>query len=482
MEHFSYSLLLSLIHSLWQAALLLCFYFAADLLVKRTNPVYKRNLLFVLLLTQVIASITTFFIYYSGETFLLSELISSDVVGLFSTQGYMEIFAPWLILSYGFIVTFKAIQLFINWHQFRNRSKTAWVKPSIDLKLFTIVKANQFGIKRKVSLWYSNAISTPLTFGFLKPVILLPVALVNNLSIHETETLIIHELTHIRNNDYLFNWMLIACETLFFFNPFIKIITNRIKLEREKNCDSSVLQFNYQAVDYAETLLKAARFKATVTPFFLAAVFKNAQLVKRIKFFTKEKNLDFYKRNYSRLAILPVIALFVFNVLFVYYIKHRNVLQATVPTVSNAIGSSYNENVIDHFSTEGIPVVAASMPVTEEKNIALLREKVDLEKEQVAKMQQHSDELLKKITQENINIAMPVVLEQQQPENTKEITLKEENSATGTSVTKVYQLKFENGKWKTTLLWTITERRIAADSLPFYRDTTTTFFDPSRSQ
>ncbi|MBK6635063.1 MAG: M48 family metalloprotease [Chitinophagaceae bacterium] len=58
-------------------------------------------------------------------------------------------------------------------------------------------------------------------FWFFKPVILLPVALVNNISTQQAETLILHELAHIRTNDYLLNWFLLTAETLFFLILFV---------------------------------------------------------------------------------------------------------------------------------------------------------------------------------------------------------------------------------------------------------------------
>jgi beta-lactamase regulating signal transducer with metallopeptidase domain len=38
-----------------------------------------------------------------------------------------------------------------------------------------------------VNFWYSDVVTTPLTFGYFKPVILLPVALVNQISTKEAE-------------------------------------------------------------------------------------------------------------------------------------------------------------------------------------------------------------------------------------------------------------------------------------------------------
>lgn len=475
MEHFSYSLFISLAHSLWQSALLLCLYFAAGVFTKKNSPLSKRNILFFLLTTQFFLTLSTFFVYYTGSAFYYLQYIDSGLLELFSRQTYLQIAAPWFIMAYTFVIAYKFTQLAINWHRFRINGRKAWIKPSIDLKLFTTVKANQFGIRRKVSLWYSHAIHTPITFGYLKPVILLPVALVNNLSISETETLIIHELSHIKSNDYFFNWLLIICETLFFFNPFIKIIVTKIKMEREKNCDTRVLQFKYSALGYAETLLKIARFRATPDPFILAAVFKNAQLIKRIRFFTNEKNMHFNTKNCGPAAIAPLIAVFILNIFIIDFIK-QNKSQKTenIPQNIDALHAGIKENKYSSFPVNISPLNKNEFLVSEKKYTGPLSSAknntiadnhstaIDLSEENRALITDKASSIE--------NVLMPVVLEEQN--NTKEIILKEENSATGKTITKVYQMKFDNGEWKATLMWTITEGRPISDSLPYFRDTT----------
>ena len=471
MAHFSYSLFMSLVHSFWQAGLLLCLYLVSKVFLKRSNPLSNRNILFLFLSTQFFITVSTFFIYYTGKAFYYLEFIDTNLSGSLASQPYIESMAPWISGAYMIVLIYRIMQLLFGWQQFTMNGRSAWTKPSIDLKLFTAVKANEFGIHRKVSLWCSSAIHTPITFGFLKPVILLPVALVNNLTVAETETLILHELTHIKSNDYFLNWLLIICENIFFFNPFIRIITAKIKLEREKNCDTWVLQFNYPALNYAETLLKTARFKTEPAPFFLTAVFNNAQLLKRIRFFTEEKNLQFQKKNYSSLAIIPVLTVFILNIFLVNYIKKDHSLPASAVQKISVANTGLNENVNARFSTNILPA-----------------DKVDQLSPKLKTSSTYTETALKitgKPVQEIIidepgpeNMIVPVALEE--PTTTREVTLTEENSATGRSVTKVYQVKQENGEWKAVLMWTITETKPVSDSLPYLRDTTTRFYNQTQ--
>ena len=60
-----------------------------------------------------------------------------------------------------------------------------------------------FSLRKKVKIYLSGKIICPLTTGFLKPVILIPVAAVNQLTTEQMEAVILHELAHIKRADYL---------------------------------------------------------------------------------------------------------------------------------------------------------------------------------------------------------------------------------------------------------------------------------------
>ena len=61
--------------------------------------------------------------------------------------------------------------------------------------------AEQLEIKRKVQVWVSRYIDTPMIIGFLKPTILIPLASINQLSVKQLEAILLHELAHIKRND-----------------------------------------------------------------------------------------------------------------------------------------------------------------------------------------------------------------------------------------------------------------------------------------
>ncbi|MDX2041448.1 MAG: M56 family metallopeptidase [Acidobacteriota bacterium] len=97
--------------------------------------------------------------------------------------------------------------------------------------------ANQFGIRRFVLLFTSSKVTVPMTIGALKPVIVLPPNLAGHLSISEFDSVVAHELAHIRRWDYLINLLQRLAQAFLFFHPAVWFIGRQLMIERELACD-----------------------------------------------------------------------------------------------------------------------------------------------------------------------------------------------------------------------------------------------------
>ena len=71
-----------------------------------------------------------------------------------------------------------------------------------------------------IKIGLSNQIDAPITFGWLNPIVLLPIAICNQLTTKEIETILIHEIAHILRKDYIVNIIINLNQTILFFNPF----------------------------------------------------------------------------------------------------------------------------------------------------------------------------------------------------------------------------------------------------------------------
>ncbi len=481
MSQFSYSFCITIFHSIWQAALILLLYVIVSPVLKNQLPGARRNTLYVLLIFQLIISVLTFLFSYFGSPEMYLSLLTASTSNILVQQYLLQRYSSLLMTFYVVAVLFQTITKARSWILFKNTHAHSLLKPTIHFKAFTLLKVHQFGIKRSVTLWFSNAAQSPLTYGFFKPVIILPIALINHLSIHETESLIIHELTHIRNNDYFLNWLLVIIQTIYFFNPFIKLLCNKVKLEREKDCDLRVLQFKYPAVGYAETLLKAARFRKTNMNynFTLAAVFGNKQLLKRIHFFTREKEFV-QKRSKNNFATLLVILLVLFSNLVLLSTNREKISKAadngadivsvfnkdikkrhTTEINTSAFGESYDPNII--------PEKAVTLPnkpiIVDLKKEATITEPLDLLEEEG----NFSENAI-------LDYSLPVV---DKSANVKEVIIEEENSVTGQIITKAFTVEWKDGQWKDELLYIKKQGKPLLDSIGRFIDSTQRLFIPS---
>lgn len=161
--------------------------------------------------------------------------------------------------------------------------------PANDMQWLAEEFAERLGIARYVKVCYSALIDVPCMMGHLKPVILLPISLAANLSVAETEAILLHELAHIKRNDYLVNLLQQIVNALLFFNPFAQIISRLISRERENCCDDLVVQTTNSPLVYARALLKLEETRQTNLQLALAATNKKNYLLTRIERIMKTK-------------------------------------------------------------------------------------------------------------------------------------------------------------------------------------------------
>ena len=468
MAQFSYSFSMALLHSIWQAALLWVLYQAFNQVVfQKKSPLEKRNFLFIALTTQLAAFIFCFFIYYISPERNSSSGYLSAVTSRLMPVANTFIITRWAFTTYLVIISYKATRSIYTWYHFNRLYKTGITKPGIDLKLFTEIKAHHFGIKRKVTLWLSSTINTPVTFGFFKPVILLPVALLNNIGLQQAETLILHELTHIKTNDYLLNWYLMAIENLFFFNPFLRSLCKTVRLEREKYCDINVMAFNYPPSLYAETLLTAERIKQWVPAFQLAAVNRKKQLLHRIHFFSRPYTFPQQRQTGS---IAPVLSLLVLFILFTAIVFHTNTVVANASVNKLASVDVPVINTIG-FNNEARPVIVNNIV---DSLVAVTDEHPPLIGKRKYKPVQHSitvrpgtDELA---NLQEMAFAFPAAAKENDAD--REIIIQEESSGSKNNSVQVYHLSFKNGQWVIQPQWMATAKEMHYDSLSKHTDST----------
>jgi beta-lactamase regulating signal transducer with metallopeptidase domain len=469
MYNLAYSIVMTLLHSVWQMALLLLLYFAITFLFNKWPPLAKRNLLLSSISLQVLCSIITFIIIFSGASTEL-PLAAAGFSWLTKINIIPQHWFSYLLLVYTAGLGYKLLASFVKWKNHLRLLQTDLQKAPVTLRIFTDQKALAFGIQRKVQVWLSDKISSPLTYGFFKPVILFPVALCSQLTVAQTEALIVHELTHIRTKDYLLNWMLVITEALYFFNPFVKIAAGRIRLEREKNCDVTVIDFNYSGLHYAEALLQIAKNNSAPFQLSMAAVQHKNELLKRIQYFSAVE-----ERKKNRINIWPGVSLMLGLIIFLNLAlfnlingkSFRTVYDGKFPIVLHMDTGSQDSNKEAFASFFAMPVNPATASVALESEAASPVTAALQPKPVERRSTTTTTTTETTITEDNIpapasyfqNVAFASVAA---PE-VKQMIVTEENSS-GEKVTRSYIVTIENGEWKIQPQWIYTEKMMT-DSL-----------------
>lgn len=249
----------ALLDSFWQMAILWLVYVLLTRNGKRFTSGQKHSLALLSLAGGAVWFIITLVVHLNNEVDGLALDTPTQAIGSLTSvsevYNFLEPLLPFLSLAYLLSVVYLFIRLYRQYYFTQKLFSTGIYKVRPELRMFLQDISARMGIRKNVRIWLSELVDTPLTIGFWKPVILLPVAVINHLSIQQAEAIILHELNHIRRNDYFVNLLIACMDILLFFNPFVRILTHIIKNERENSCDDMVLQFRYDAGQYANALL-----------------------------------------------------------------------------------------------------------------------------------------------------------------------------------------------------------------------------------
>ena len=244
----------TLIHSLWLGLAAAILAGLVLLFTKKSTSAVRYNLLAALTLLFVVAIGFTFYYEFETKAPALQTKIEANTIqtGHFAsassaikeepnttfsaTTAFISNYGSWIVLIWFVVFLFKCIRMTGDLRQvYRARNYQTLSPPEMWLKRVSELQAS-LKIKRGVQLLESKLVTVPSVTGLFKPVILVPVGLLNNIPQDQVEAILLHELAHIRRSDYAVNLMQTFIEILFFFNPGILWISSLLRDERENCC------------------------------------------------------------------------------------------------------------------------------------------------------------------------------------------------------------------------------------------------------
>jgi beta-lactamase regulating signal transducer with metallopeptidase domain len=357
----------SLIDSLWQmGAIWICY-----IIITGNSTRFSSQKRHSLALLGSAAGTLCFFIslvfnYYSGINdgsylslaYFIEEHASETIIG----YALADDFVPFISFIYLPIVVFFFFRLLLQACVYKNIYRKDLLQPDSKIEAFVNTACEQLGILKKVTVWISRTAEGPLTIGFWKPVIFLPVAMFSHLSCAQVEAVLTHELQHIKRNDYVINILLTIAEVLLFFNPFARTMFAIVKKERENSCDDQVIAAGFDAWEYSQALYTLGKYRNEKKALAIAATGEGKEyLLQRIRRMMKRKNP-------SPSVLKPIVAFFLCLFVAGFAVRHSQV------QVLPEVALSKNIKTVVYYSvqkqiTPDDPPKAKVAPIKEKKKI-----------------------------------------------------------------------------------------------------------------
>lgn len=135
--------------------------------------------------------------------------------------------------------------------QSRPFAEPAWQAMAADV-------AAHLNVRQPLRFLVADMASSPMTWGVLRPTILLPAGAVD-WSAAQRRSFLVHELAHVARRDCAIQEAAhIAC-ALYWFHPGVWFAAHRLRVEREPACDDLVLASGASPEAYARQLLDVVR-------------------------------------------------------------------------------------------------------------------------------------------------------------------------------------------------------------------------------
>ena len=174
------------------------------------------------------------------------------------TAGSLRALLPWAMVMWLLGVTALSGRLLLGFIGMRRWRRRLEALPE-ELTRRVACLSERFGLRRAVEVFASPLAMEPLAVGYLRPMVLLPTAMLTGTPTEVLEAVIAHELAHIRRLDLWCNLLQRVVETLLFYHPAVWWLSGRLRRERELCCDETAVRATGQRLAYASALERLAR-------------------------------------------------------------------------------------------------------------------------------------------------------------------------------------------------------------------------------
>jgi TonB family protein len=268
-----------LLHFVWQAAVIGAVYALVRAALPRGNPRYVAAML--ALTAMAVCPIATGVHEFSltadpVELAVMQVAPTSSVAASAATtatpawQLLLNASLPWLVLVWALGAGALGARVYRQWHGLRRMLAAAEQLPEWQARARQF--AQRLGLRRAVPVLASVRVATPTLIGWIKPAVVLPLAVLAQMPPAQIDLVLAHELAHLKRFDHIANLFQVVLETLFFYHPAVHWISREARNERELCCDMLALRVTGgERRDFVAALANLEEFRAGHAGLALAA-------------------------------------------------------------------------------------------------------------------------------------------------------------------------------------------------------------------
>jgi TonB family protein len=286
----------TLLHSLWQGALIVLVYALLRVLLRERSPEARYALSLGTFVLLALAPLVTFFLIGAADgvaidasagtvTLVGAELIVIGADAMSAAPADLtSALAPWLpavVAAWCAGVLVSALRVVGAWRHLGALRRSALPLGGPELERLVERLRHELGIDRAVRIARSTLVDSPTVLGWLEPLVLVPASALAGLAPQQLAMILAHELAHIRRHDYLVNAVQTAVETLLFYHPAVHWVGAKLRHEREECCDAIAVRFGGDAIAYARALAELEELRGLNASLALAAT--GGELLERIE-------------------------------------------------------------------------------------------------------------------------------------------------------------------------------------------------------
>jgi TonB family protein len=212
-------------------------------------------------------------------------------------------------IVYVAVTLYMAARFAWRWRRLRQMARTAKPVELSDDRDATWTRWLRRCAEERVRLLSSQQIFAPLTMGIADRCVMLPAGMVANLIPADMDTVIGHELAHVRRRDFGKNLLYEVLTLPVSYHPGVWFTRQRLTESREMVCDEMAARIAGGQV-YAESLLRLARVLLEGKPLrvpFAIGVFDSSTLERRLMKLTEIKSRVGRMRLYVSIAACVAI-------------------------------------------------------------------------------------------------------------------------------------------------------------------------------